>query len=142
MRACTVILLVLAACQSSARDGAAADRIRVGGKWIGLDESGARWWRLDLREGRVGRGAFESNGAVARYLVTDWTSDDDGAVLISMSRKNETTAVDAAPARLELRGKCDGVWLRLWLGRDQLVLLREDNLIPARTRLMDSMQTE
>jgi hypothetical protein len=143
MRASVICLLVLAACMSRGREAVpAADALRLSGAWIGLDDAGARWWRLELGAGRAGRGAFESNGAVARYRITDWSSDAAGAVKVAMTRDDETTALDSAPRTISLKGKSDGVWLRLMLGKSEVVLLREDRLIPARNRLKERMAAE
>jgi hypothetical protein len=134
--------LLLAGCAMPTKDAPMADALRISGSWIGLDDAGEHWWRLELGEGRAGRGAFESNGAVARYSITDWTSEANGAVNVHLVRGDDATVLDAAPRMIRLSGKCDGVWLRLMLGKSEVVFLREDRLIGARDRLRKGMEAK
>ncbi|MHC4848563.1 MAG: hypothetical protein ACYTEG_08925, partial [Planctomycetota bacterium] len=68
-----LLFLLLAGCMSMTKEAGEADPLRLRGAWFGLDDSGATWWRLQLDEGRRGRGGFETNGAVARYEITNWS---------------------------------------------------------------------
>ena len=136
-------LLAAAGCASKGRSEAAqADALALRGDWFGIDDAGALWWRLELDEGRRGLGGFESDGAVARYRVTDWTSEAEGAVVVEMVRAEEVSALDRAPRTIRLAGRSDGVRLRLHWGKSEIVLLREDELIPARNRLKARMEAE
>jgi len=142
MRLWICAVALLAGCAMPAKDAPAADALRLSGSWIGLDDAGEHWWRLELSDGRRGRGGFESNGAVARYEITDWTSDADGAVRVHLVRGDDATVLDAAPPSIRLAGKSDGVWLRLMLGKSEIVFLREDRLIGARDRLRKGMEAK
>ena len=143
MRALLLLLLILGGCMSAMKEtGAAADELKLGGAWIGLDDTGAHWWRLQLDEGRRGRGGFETNGKVARYDVTSWAGDAQGGVQVDLVRNKEATALDRAPATIRLTGRSDGVRLRLRFGESEIVFLREDELLAARTRLHKRMTAE
>jgi len=135
-------LLLLAGCAGMKSAQVGPDPLRLEGAWIGLDDRGAHWWRLSLVEGQRGRGAFESDGAVARYRVTDWSGDEEGAVRVHLARDAEATALDAAPRAIPLAGTCDGTRLRLTYGTREIVFLREDQLIPACKRLKARMEAE
>ncbi|MHC4939893.1 MAG: hypothetical protein ACYTHK_13065 [Planctomycetota bacterium] len=135
-----ILLPVLAGCMAATKDAGQAALPRLKGAWIGLDDSGATWWRLDLREGRLGKGAFESNGTVVRYDITSWSSDPQGGVRIDMVRGKEANALDRAPPTIRLTGRSDDTRLRLMHGKTEIVLLREQALIDSRDRLKKGME--
>ncbi|MHC4450331.1 MAG: hypothetical protein ACYS0E_09380 [Planctomycetota bacterium] len=134
-----LLFLLLAGCMSMTKDAAIADPLRLQGAWFGLDDSGATWWRLELSEGRRGRGGFETDGAVARYEITNWSGDAQGKVRIDMVRGKDATALDRAPPSIRFTGRGDGTRLRLTLGKTEIELLREEQFLAAHDRLKKRM---
>ena len=144
MRAYLVFLVVLGVCASMKTEppGGLLDALQIRGTWIGLDNSGERWWRLQLDDGRVGRGGIAAGGGVARYRITDWSSAAAGRVRVDLVRGDDATALDRMPKSIRLDGKSDGVRLRMMHGKSEIVFWREDRLIAARNRLKKGMEAK
>jgi len=136
-----VLVLLLGGCQSSAMKdtaGAAADETL--GVWIGLDDSGAMWWRLELGSGGRGKAAIARGSAVATYRITAWTVDDNGKTSVHLVRSGSATAADKFPASVKLSGASDDSRMRLAEGNAEVVFWREDRLIRQRNRLRQRME--
>ena len=133
--------LLLGGCQSAMMKdtaGAAADETL--GVWIGLDDAGATWWRLELDGGGRGRAAIARGNAVAIYRITAWSMDENGKARVHLARSGSATAADKFPASVKLSGAADASRMRLAEGKAEVVFWREDRLIRQRNLLRQRME--
>ena len=134
------LMLLLGACASAMKDTAGAAADETIGVWLGLDDSGATWWRLELGAGGRGKAAIARGNAAATYRVTAWSIEEGGKARVHLARSGSATAADKFPASVKLAGASDDNRMRLAEGTSEVVFWREDRLIRQRNLLRQRME--
>jgi hypothetical protein len=132
MKRTSVLLLLLAGCQSGAlKEGLARAPLGLATTWIGASADGRTWYRLALDDEGTGTGATTRGQETAFYRVRRWENAEELTAHLELS-----DGAPDAPPRLDLRGTAKSWRLDLSVeGRHTVTLWRESDLMAARERM-------